>query len=76
MGTVEKITVEEITVEEIAKAVEQLPPEKLAKFQAWYEEFAAALFDAQIERDSLNGKLDKLVEKSEADFRAGRFREV
>jgi hypothetical protein len=64
------------TVEEITRAVEQLPPEKLAEFQAWYEAFAAALFDAQIERDALNGKLDKLVERSEADFRAGRFREL
>jgi hypothetical protein len=64
------------TVEEIAKAVKKLPPEKLAEFQAWYEEFVAALFDAQLERDSLNGKLDKLVERSEADFRAGRFHEL
>jgi len=63
------------TVEEILKAVEQLPPEKLAEFQIRYEELAAALFDAQIERDALSGKLDKLVEKSEEDFRAGRFRE-
>jgi hypothetical protein len=64
------------SVEEIAKAVEQLSPDKLAKFRAWYEQFDAALFDTKIERDSLNGKLDKLVEKSEADFRAGRFREL
>jgi len=64
------------TVEEIAEAVERLTPDKLAKFRAWYEQFEAALFDAKIERDSANGKLDKLVEKSEADFRAGRFREL
>jgi len=63
------------TVEEIVKAVEQLSPDELAKFQAWYEEFEAALFDAKIERDSRNGKLDKLIEKSEEEFRAGHFRE-
>jgi len=40
------------TVEEIAKAVERLAPDKLAKFHAWYEEFSAALFDAKLERDS------------------------
>lgn len=39
------------TVEEIAKAMEQLPPDKLAEFNAWYEKFSAALFDAKIERD-------------------------
>ncbi len=64
------------TVEEIATALERLSPDELAKFQAWYEKFEAALFDAKIERDSRNGKLDKLVEKSEADFRAGHFREL
>jgi hypothetical protein len=64
------------TVEEIAKAVERLAPDKLAKFHAWYEEFSAALFDAKLERDSLNGKFDKLAEKAIEDFRAGRSREL
>ena len=64
------------TVEEIAKAVEELSPDKLAKFRAWYEEFDAALFDAKIERDSLAGKFDKLAEKAIEDFRAGRSREL
>lgn len=64
------------TVEEIVKAVEQLSPDKLVKFQAWYEEFSAALFDAKIERDSLEGKFDELAEKAIEDFRAGRSREL
>jgi hypothetical protein len=64
------------TVEDIEKAVESLSPDKLAKFRAWYEEFEAALFDAKIERDAANGKLDKLVEKSERDFQADHFREL
>ncbi len=64
------------TVEEIVKAVEQLSPEKLAEFQAWFEEFQAALFDAQIEQDSKNGKLDKLAEEALKDYREGRAREL
>jgi hypothetical protein len=64
------------TVEEIAKAVEQLPPEKLAEFQAWYEEFSAAVFDAKLERDSLAGKFDAMAEHAIADFRAGKSREL
>jgi len=64
------------TVEEIAKAVEQLPPEKLAEFQAWYEEFAAALFDAQIERDVRAGKLDRFAEEALKEHREGRTREL
>ena len=64
------------TVEEIVKAVEKLPPEKLAEFQAWYEEFSAAVFDAKLERDSLAGKFDALAEQAIADFHAGRSREL
>jgi hypothetical protein len=63
-------------VEELEKAVADLPPEKLAKFRAWYEQFDAALFDAKIERDAENGTLDRVFAKSEEDFRAGRFREI
>ena len=65
-----------MSVEELKKAVAQLPQAELAKFRAWYEEFDAALFDAKIERDANNGVLDKLIEKSEEDFRAGRFRKL
>lgn len=65
-----------MSVEELEKAVAELPADKLAKFRAWFEEFEAARFDAQIEADAKNGKLDKLIEGSEADFRAGRYREI
>ena len=64
------------TLEEIEKAVERLPPEKLAEFRAWFEQFEAALFDAKIARDAENGALDRLVAESEEDFRAGRYREI
>jgi hypothetical protein len=64
------------TVEDILQAVVALPPESLAKFQAWYEMYAAAQFDAQIARDAENGTLDALIVASEADFKAGRFREL
>ena len=65
-----------MSVEELEKAVAELSPDKLAKFRAWFEEFEAARFDAQIEADAKSGKLDKLVEESEKDFRAGRYREI
>ena len=65
-----------MSVEELEIAVAELPPDKLAKFRAWFEEFEAARFDAQIEADAESGKLDKLIEKSEEDFRAGRYREI
>jgi hypothetical protein len=42
----------------------------------WLDELTADAWDRQIEADAKNGKLDKLVEESESDFRAGRFREI
>ena len=65
-----------MSVEELEKAVAKLPPELLAEFRTWFEAFDAARFDAQIKTDANSGKLDKLIEKSEGDFRAGRYREI
>ena len=65
-----------MSVEELEKAVASLSPEKLARFRAWFAAFDAKLWDRQIEEDAKSGKLDKLVEESEKDFRAGRSREL
>jgi hypothetical protein len=65
-----------MTIEELQKGVEDLLPDQLARFRAWYEQFDAALFDAKIERDAVNGTLDRVLAKSDEDFRAGRFREI
>jgi len=63
-------------VEELEKAVAELPPELLAKFRTWFEEFEAVRFDAQIEADAKNGRLDKFAEAALDDFRKGRAREL
>jgi hypothetical protein len=65
-----------MSVEELEKAVADLPSDQLAKFRAWFEEFEAARFDAQIGADAKSGKLDKLAETALQDFRQGRFREL
>jgi len=65
-----------MSVEELEKAVADLPSDQLAKFRAWFEEFEAAHFDAQIEADAKSGKLDRLAETALQDFRQGRFREL
>jgi hypothetical protein len=64
------------TVEDIEKAVAKLPPDELARFRRWFEEFEAARFDAKIERDARSGKLDRLAQEALADMRAGRAREL
>jgi hypothetical protein len=59
-------------IQDIEKAVEQLSPEDLAKFRAWFEEFDARAFDERIERDAKSGKLDKLMVDARANHAAGR----
>jgi hypothetical protein len=65
-----------MTVEDIAKAVAKLPPDQLAEFRVWFEEFDAARFDRKIERDAEAGKLDTLAGQAMDDFRTGRAREL
>ena len=65
-----------MTIDEIERAISKLPPDELARFRAWFEEFDAARFDGKIERDIKAGKLDKLAEQTLADFRNGLAREL
>jgi hypothetical protein len=61
-----------MTTTELEKAVEQLPPNQLAEFAKWFEDYLADRWDEQIERDIRAGKLDHLAEKADADFEAGK----
>jgi hypothetical protein len=63
-------------IEDIEKAVAELSPDELARFRAWFEEFAADRFGERIERDATAGKLDELASQALADYRAGRAREI
>ena len=61
-----------MSVQELEIAVAHLPREEFTRFQAWFEEFAADAWDAQIEADARAGKLDHLIAQADADFEAGR----
>jgi hypothetical protein len=65
-----------MTIEDIAKAVAKLPPDQLAEFRVWFEEFDAARFDQKIERDAKSGKLDDIADQAIDDFRKGHAREL
>ena len=65
-----------MTIEDIEKAVSKLPPDQLAEFRAWFEEFDAARFDEKIERDAKSGRLDRLADQALDDLRKGRAREL
>jgi len=64
------------TIEEIEKAVENLAPQELARFRAWFENFEAARFDEKIERGANSGKLDALAKQALEDHRGGGSREL
>jgi hypothetical protein len=53
-----------------------LSPEELAKFRARFVELDHVLWDRQIESDANSGKLDQLVKKALADFKAGKARKI
>jgi hypothetical protein len=65
-----------MTVEDLEKAVAKLTARELDRFRAWFDEFDSARFDAKIERDAKDGKLDRLADVAAADFRKGRTREL
>jgi hypothetical protein len=60
----------------IERAIEQLPPEELAKFRRWFLEFDAAAWDAQIEADAAAGKFDAFADEALAEYRTGKAREM
>ena len=64
------------TAEDIKKAVEGLSPRELARFRAWFEEFDMLQFDAAIERDARQGRLDALADEALAAHRSGRSRDL
>ena len=59
-------------VERIEVEVQNLTAEELKAFREWFARFDAAAWDAQIEADAVNGKLDSLAERAIKDHRAGR----
>ena len=64
------------TLQEIEKAISSLPPDQLARFRAWFEEFDAVLWDKQFEEDVKTGNLDAFAKKAVSDFKEGHFKEL
>jgi hypothetical protein len=61
-----------MSVQEIEAAITRLSPEELSRFSQWFEEYAAAQWDRQIEADILAGRLDAAGKRADAEFEAGR----
>jgi hypothetical protein len=63
-------------LEKLAERIGKLSPEELREFRAWFAEFDARLWDAQIETDAKAGKLDGLIAEALAEHKAGKTREL
>jgi hypothetical protein len=64
------------TVDDIKLAITGLSARDFAELQAWYEAYAAQLWDEQIEADVQAGRLDKLAEEAVQAFRSGQVSEL
>ena len=63
-------------LEELEARIRQLKPDELKQFRAWFAEFDARMWDAEIEADANAGKFDSLVSEALAEYRAGKTREL
>jgi hypothetical protein len=61
-----------MSVQELETVVRGLSREQLAAFTKWFEEFVAETWDRKFEADVSAGKLDRVAEKADKDFEAGR----
>lgn len=60
----------------LEEEIKKLSPEEIAQLRDWLLERDAEQWDRQIEQDARSGKLDKLFEKSTADHRSGKSRDL
>lgn len=51
-------------IEDIESQVKELPPDELARFRKWFQEFDSDAWDRQIEADALAERLDTLAEEA------------
>lgn len=57
------------SVEEIESAIEKLPEEDIARLREW-------LFDLDLQRDAMSGRLEDLAAEALAEHRLGRTKRL
>ena len=63
-------------VEQLEQRIAELDAAELQELRAWFERYDAEVWDRQIESDSKDGKLRKLIDQALADDRAGHSTEL
>lgn len=65
-----------MSVDEIEKAITKLSSQERTRLLKLLAEMDEAEWDRQFEQDVKSGKINKLIEESEEDFKAGNYREL
>ena len=65
-----------MSVQEIESAVQELSSPDLARSRKWFAEYDWQVWDAQLEKDVANGKLDSLAAEALDDLHHGRCRDL
>jgi len=58
-------------VETLEQEVQNLSPEELAAFRAWFAEYDWQIWDRQLERDVAAGELDRFAAEALAEHERG-----
>ena len=58
-------------LESLEQEVQNLSPEELATFRAWFAEYDWEVWDRQLERDVAAGKLDRFAAEALAEHERG-----
>lgn len=61
---------------ELEQEVQKLSPAEFSAFTRWLDEYAATQWDEQIEKDVATGKFAQLLDKVDAEFAAGKCKEL
>jgi hypothetical protein len=60
------------TVQEIEMAIQKLKPQEIHEVADWLQELREGVWDQQIDADAKAGRLDKMIAKAKAGYRAGK----
>ncbi len=60
-----------MSVKEIEMAITRLPLTDFSELRTWFENYAAQMWDKQIERDLKAGRLDALLAEVDQEYEAG-----
>jgi len=63
-------------VEQLEQRITELNDAELKELREWFERYDAEAWDRQIEKDSVNGKLRRMIDQALADDRSGHSTEL